>query len=59
MIINDYISAIKKLGACEEAVLDAHNFKTSQELWDNCERGDWMLWLIGQMSGKVLSLIHI
>jgi hypothetical protein len=45
---NEYIRAIKKLGACEEAVKDAHNFKTSKELWAACERGDWMLWLIGR-----------
>jgi chemotaxis protein histidine kinase CheA len=45
---NSYIRAIKKLGACEEAVKDAHNFKTSEELWLACERGDWMLWLIGR-----------
>ena len=53
MKINEYILKIKKLGACEEAVLDAHNYETSQELWDKCERGDWMLWLIGRMSGGV------
>ena len=53
MKINDYILAIKKLGACKEAVLDAHNYKTSQELWDKCGRGDWMLWLAGKMSGDV------
>jgi len=52
MKINGYILKIKKLGACEEAVLDAHNYKTSQELWDDCERGDWMLWLIGKLSGE-------
>jgi hypothetical protein len=48
MEINNYIRAIKKLGACEEAVKDAHNFKTSEELWAACKRGDWMLWLIGR-----------
>jgi hypothetical protein len=51
MKINDYILKIKKLGACEEAVLDARNYQTSQELWNKCERGDWMLWLIGKLSG--------
>jgi hypothetical protein len=52
MKINDYILKIKKLGACEEAVLAAHRYKTSQELWNECERGDWMLWLIGKLSGE-------
>ena len=52
MKINKYILKIKKLGACEEAVKAAHEYKTSQELWDDCERGDWMLWLIGKLSGE-------
>lgn len=46
MNINEYIQAIKELGACGAAVEDALNYKTSQELWDDCKRGDWMLWLI-------------
>ena len=49
MDINNYIRAIKKLSACEEAVKDAHSFKTSEELWATCARGDWMLWLIGRI----------
>ena len=48
MLINDYILEIKNLNACEEAVKDAHNFKTSKKLWTACVRGDWMLWLIGR-----------
>jgi len=52
MEINEYISKIKSLKACEEAVIDAHNYKTSQELWADCKRGDWMLWLIGRLAGK-------
>jgi hypothetical protein len=52
MKINDYINRIKRLGACEEAIKDAHEYETSQELWDKCERGDWLLWLIGKLSGK-------
>ena len=52
MEINDYIKRIKKLNACGESLKDAMNYKTSQELWDNCERGDWMLWLIGRLSGR-------
>ncbi len=51
MKINEYIGKIKKLGACGEALKDALNYETSQELWSNCKRGDWMLWLIGKLSG--------
>ena len=51
MKINEYIQKIKKLSACGEAIEAAHRYKTSQELWDDCERGDWMLWLIGKKAG--------
>jgi len=52
MKINDYISKIKRMGACSEAVEAAHTYKTSQELWADCKRGDWMLWLVGKLSGE-------
>jgi len=52
MEINEYISKIKSLNACKEAVVDAHNYKTSQELWDDWKRGDLMLWLIGRLAGE-------
>jgi hypothetical protein len=52
MEINEYIRNIKALNACSEAVEDAHNYKTSDELWSACKRGDWMLWLIGKLSGE-------
>jgi len=52
MVINEYITKIKNLGACEDALANAHLFNTSQELWADCKRGDWMLWLIGKLSGE-------
>ncbi len=52
MKINDYIKEIKKLDACGEAIKDALKYETSQDLWEDCKRGDWMLWLIGKMSGE-------
>lgn len=39
---------LKKLGACAEAIAFAKGFETPQEAWDACERGDWMLWIIGR-----------
>ena len=42
---------LKKMDACSRAVEWADKFKTSQEVWDACERGDWMLWLLGKLSG--------
>jgi len=47
-----HINYLKKLGACFEAVGWAEQFDSPQEAWDSCERGDWMLWLLGKQSGK-------
>ena len=43
---------LKELGACKNAVEWADKFTTAQEAWDACERGDWMLWLLGKLSGS-------
>ena len=40
-----------KLNACSEAVEWAKTQRTHKEAWANCERGDWMLWLLGNLSG--------
>jgi len=37
------------LDACEDAVIWATQYKTWQEVWDNCERADWLLWIAGRM----------
>jgi len=47
-----HIDKLNKLKACSEAVKWAKEMKNGQSAWDNCERGDWMLWLVGKMSGK-------
>ena len=43
---------LEKLGACEDALEWAAGQKSQQAAWDNCTRGDWMLWLLGKLSGK-------
>jgi len=50
--MKNHIVYLKKLEACKEAVEWAKQFTTLQEAWDVCERGDWMLWLLGKKSGK-------
>lgn len=44
----NYIDRIEKMRACPEAIawLRERNYPTLQEAWDNCKRGDWMLWLL-------------
>ena len=43
---------LKAIGACEKAVVWAKDYKTLHSAWKACERGDWMLWLCGNMEGK-------
>lgn len=49
-----YITTLKRQGACKEATdwLENEGFKTLDEAWLVCERGDWMLWLAGKLSGE-------
>ncbi len=37
-----------RLNACSDAVAWAKGFTSAQEAWDSCERGDWMLWILGR-----------
>lgn len=36
---------IKKYDPCSEAVDFREGFDTFQDAWENCPRGDWMLWI--------------
>ena len=40
------------MGACETAIEWGKQYGTIEEAWQVCERGDWMLWLVGKLSGK-------
>jgi hypothetical protein len=46
-----YAEYLKSIGACEEAIEESQN-KTAQQVWDTCDRGDWMLWLAAKLSGE-------
>ena len=39
---------IEKFNPCREAVKYRRKFKTFREAWDNCNRGDWMLWIASE-----------
>jgi len=39
------IDKLEKLNACCNAIIWVKTQKNSTEAWQNCERGDWMLWL--------------
>jgi hypothetical protein len=46
------VRLLKRLGACEDAVKFLKQHESLAEAWAGCERGDWMLWLIGKLSGE-------
>jgi len=36
---------IEKFSPCEEALVFRKKYKTFMGAWNNCPRGDWMLWI--------------
>jgi hypothetical protein len=40
---------IEKLKPCMGAVAFRRQFKTFEQAWENCFRGDWMLWLASKL----------
>ena len=49
--MKDWVRKIGELNACREALKWAEGFDSLKEAWAVCERGDWMLWLLGKLSG--------
>ena len=57
MTKKDFIKLLKKNKACEDAIKwCAETTGSPQQLWEKCDRGDWMLWLIAEFSGEPESL---
>ena len=50
-IMEKQISKLRELGACTKAVLWAKDQPDWETAWEVCKRGDWMLWLLGKLSG--------
>jgi len=50
--MNKLNDAIAHMRPCEEAVEWLETQSTRKEAWQNCERGDWMLWLLGHLAGE-------
>ena len=46
------VKKLKRLNACSEAIEYVAQFKSLDEAWQKCERGDWMLWYVGKLSGR-------
>ena len=46
------IKELRKMGACQEAIDWLKTQPDWKTAWSTCERGDWMLWLLGSLSGS-------
>jgi hypothetical protein len=46
------VEKVRAMGACEDAVEWLSKQKSVKQAWADCERGDWMLWLLGKLSGE-------
>ena len=53
--MKEWLKPIQRMGACEEAIKWGEEYDSAGEAWNNCERGDWMLWLCGKLSDKLAS----
>lgn len=42
------IAALKNMNACSGAVEWVSSYKSPANAWRYCDRGDWMLWIIGK-----------
>jgi hypothetical protein len=51
MTDKEFMALLRELRACSEAVKWAKG-KSLSEVWEQCERGDWLLWLCGRMADK-------
>lgn len=45
-----WTNALKRFGACDEAVAWAQDYESLAAAWAACERGDWMLWLLARVA---------
>lgn len=58
-----HVRALRRLGACREAVAWAGRFATWADVWRACPRPDWLLWVVTTMPheptlSRVLRLLY-
>ena len=56
--MKDLLAELKELHACREAIDWVATQESPQAAWESCERGDWMLWLLGKRINKTGSQQH-
>ena len=53
-----WIEPLKEMKACGDALEWCKGYESLVEAWAVCPRGDWMIWLLGKLSGKPESVSH-
>ena len=48
--IKELITTIKKLSACRDSIEWLSSQDNLQQAWEDCERGDWLLWLVARLN---------
>ena len=49
--VNEIITILHTMHACGGSIIWLKTQESWASAWANCERGDWMLWLLGKLSG--------
>ena len=47
---------IEKFNACKESIVFRKNYPDFKTAWENCHRGDWMLWIAKKLNVDLLKL---
>ena len=47
---------IEKFKACKESIAFRENYSDFKSAWENCHRGDWMLWIAKKLKVDLLKL---
>jgi len=50
-------TTLQKLGACQESLKWIATQADPETAWQNCHRGDWMLWLLGKLDADRKQLV--
>ena len=49
MNIENFITKLKKLDACKDSTRWLSAQDNLEQAWEDCERGDWLLWLVARL----------
>jgi len=50
--MKNWIKPLKRMDACADALEWCEDYESLVDAWAVCPRGDWMLWLLGKLSGN-------